>query len=132
MFVPKFLTRSITKDESRDAGMAAVLILLILWFALKRREFVVAAVALHIVNMVLPLVYRPFAVLWLGLSDLLGKIVSKILMSIVFFAVVTPIGFFRKLLGHDSLNLRAFKGGNHSVMLERNYKFTARDLERPY
>jgi hypothetical protein len=132
MSVPKFLKRRITKDESRDAGMAAVLLLLILWFVVKRREFVVAAVALHVVNMALPQIYRPFAVLWLGLSDLLGKVVSNVLMSVVFFAVVTPIGFFRRLLGKDSLKLRQFKTGTHSVMVARSYKFTAQDLERPY
>jgi hypothetical protein len=130
--VPRFLKRRITKDESRDSGMAVVLLFLILWFVLKRREFVVAAVALHVVNMTLPQIYRPFAVLWLGLSDLLGWVVSNILMSVVFFAVVTPIGLFRRLLGKDSLKLRVFKAGTDSVMVARSYKFTARDLERPY
>jgi hypothetical protein len=112
--------------------MALVLLLLILWFVLKRREFVVAAVALHVVNMVLPQIYRPFAVLWLGLSDLLGTVVSNILMCVVFFAVVTPMGLFRRLLGRDSLKLYVFKAGTDSVMVARNYKFTARDLEGPY
>jgi len=130
--VPKFLKRRVTKDDGRDAGMAVVLLLLILSFVLKRREFVVAAVVCHVVNMSLPQIYRPFAVLWLGFSDLLGSVVTNILMSIVFFGVVTPSGFFRKLLGKDSLKLGAFKSGADSVMVARNYKFTARDLERPY
>jgi len=77
-------------------------------------------------------VYRPLAVLWLGLSDLLGAIVSKVLLSIVFFGIVTPIGIVRRLLGKDSLKLRAFKAGSDSVMLERNHTFVAADLERPY
>lgn len=132
MSVPKFLKRRITKDESRDSGMALVLLLLILWFVLKRREFVVAAVALHVVNMTVPQIYRPFAVLWLGLSDLLAMVVSNLLMSIVFIAVVTPIGLVRKLLGKDSLKLNVFKASTDSVMVARGHKFTARDLEAPY
>lgn len=128
----KFLKRKITKNESRDTGMAMVLLLLILALPLKRKELVLGAIALHVLNMTVPQIYRPLAVLWLGFSDLIGAVVSKVLMFIVFFAVVTPIGAIRRLSGKDALKLRAFKAGKDSVMLGRNHTFTARDLERPY
>lgn len=128
----KFLKRKITKDQSRDTGMAMVLLLLIVAATRKREGYLIVAMALHVVNMIWPQIYRPFAVLWLGLSDLLGAVVSKILMSIVFFAVVTPIGLIRRLAGKDSLKLRAFKASQDSVMLERNHTFVGQDLERPY
>ena len=82
--------------------------------------------------MTVPRIYRPIAVVWLGFSDLLGAVVSRILLSIVFFGVVTPIGILRRLFGKDSLQLRAFKASNDSVMLERNHAFVGRDIERPY
>jgi hypothetical protein len=112
--------------------MAMVLLLLILWVPLKRKELIIGAIALHVLNMTVPQIYRPAAVLWLGLSDLLSAVVSKILMFVVFFAVVTPIGVLRRLAGKDALKLRAFKAGKDSVMLTRNHTFTGRDLERPY
>jgi len=128
----EFLRRKITRDQSRDTGMAMVLLLLILFFARKREGFLIGAVASHVLNMIAPQVYRPIAVVWLGFSDLLGTIVSKVLLSIVFFAVVTPIGFLRRVLGKDPLKLRAFKAGQDSVMLERNHVFVGADLEKPY
>jgi hypothetical protein len=128
----RFLKRRINIDESRDTGMAMVLLLLILWVVLKRKELVTGAIALHVLNMTLPQVYRPIAVLWLGFSDVMGAVVSKILMMVVFCAVVTPIGILRRLLSKDSLKLRVFKAGKDSVMLARNHTFTKRDLERPY
>jgi hypothetical protein len=128
----KFFTRKITKDQSRDTGMAMVLLLLIVFATRKREGYLIGAMVLHVLNMIVPQVYRPVAVLWLGLSDLLGSVVSKILLSIVFFAVVTPIGILRRLFGKDSLQLRAFKAGKESVMLERNHTFIGSDLERPY
>jgi hypothetical protein len=128
----QFLKRKITKDQSRDTGMAMVLLLLIVFATKKREGYLIGAMTLHVLNMIVPQVYRPAAVLWLGLSDLLGSIVSKILLSIVFFAVVTPIGIIRRLFGKDSLKLRAFKASQESVMLERNHTFIGSDLERPY
>jgi hypothetical protein len=122
----------ITKDQSRDTGMAMVLLLLILFMVTKRQEFVIGAAAVHILNMTLPRAYQPVARLWLALSRTLGTIVSTILLCIVFFVVVTPVGLLRRLLGEDSLALRGFKTGDDSVMVVRNHTFTGRDIERPY
>ena len=128
----EFLKRKITKDQSRDTGMAMVLLLLLLFVSRKREGFLIGAMVLHVLNMAVPLIYKPVAVLWLGLSDLLGAVMSRILLSIVFFLIVTPIGILRRLMGKDSLKLRAFKAGKDSVMLERNHTFIGRDLERPF
>jgi len=128
----KFFKRTITRDQSRDTGMAMVLLLLILFVVRKREAFLIGAMVLHVLNMILPQIYRPIAVVWLGLSDLLGTVVSKIVLSIVFFGIVTPIATVRRLLGKDSLKLRTFKAGQDSVMVERNHRFIGADLERPY
>jgi hypothetical protein len=128
-----FFKKKITKDQSRDTGMAMVLLLLLLSISPKRQHgYLIAAIAVHVVNMILPQVFRPIAVVWLGFSNLLGEIVPKVLLSIVFFLVVTPIGILRRLIGKDALKLRVFKGSQDSVMLERNHTFVGRDIEKPY
>lgn len=124
--------QKITKDKSRDTGMAIVLLLLLVAASRRREGYLIAAMVLHVLNMIWPQVYKPFAVLWFGLSDLMGAVVSKIMLSIVFFGVLTPIGMLRRLLGKDSLKLREFKQGKGSVMLERNHTFTGSDLQSPY
>jgi hypothetical protein len=130
--IEHFLKRKITADQSRDTGMAMVLLLLILSVVRGRQGFVTAAMVLLVVTMTAPKVYRHVAVVWLGLSELMGAVVSRLLLSIVFFAVVTPIGVLRRAMGKDSLKLRAFKGSQESVMLRRNHTFTGRDIEKPY
>lgn len=122
----------ITKDQSRDTGMAMVLLCLFVFLARKREGWLFAAIGLHVVNMIAPQVYKPVAVVWLGFSEFLGNISSKVLLSIVFFGVVTPIGVLRRLAGKDSLKLRAFKASQESAMWERNHKFTGKDIEQPY
>ena len=57
---------------------------------------------------------------------------SRVILTLIFFLVVTPIGLVRRLLGKDSLRLRAFKTSDDSVMLPRNHIFSGADLERPY
>jgi len=123
---------TMTKEQSRDTGMAMVLLLLILYAYLKWRGLLLGAILFQVLNMIVPQIFRPIAVVWLGLSNLLGAVASRVLLSMVFFTVVTPIGILRRLLGKDSLKLRAFKSGEGSVMSERHHTFTGADIERPY
>jgi len=55
-----------------------------------------------------------------------------VLLSILFFLVITPIGVLRRLFGKDSLKLRDFKASRDSATVERNHVFTAQDIEKPY
>ena len=51
-------------------------------------------------------ILTPLNLLWTKLGFLLGKIISPIVMGIIFFLVITPIGLFMKFLKKDLLNLR--------------------------
>src|SRR5207237_3715235 len=113
-------------------GMALVLLRLRFRAPFKRETLVTIAIVALIGDMTFPQLYRPVAVLWLGLSHLLGTVVSKILLTLVFFGVVTPIGLARKLLGFDSLKLKDFKSGENLVMVIRNHTFAGKDIEKPY
>ena len=48
----------------------------------------------------------PFNKLWFKFGMLLGKIISPIIMGIIFFLVVTPTGLIIRLLGKDVLSLK--------------------------
>ena len=50
-------------------------------------------------------VLSPLNKLWFKFGILLGKIISPIIMGIIFFLVVTPIGLIMRLIGKDVLNL---------------------------
>ena len=124
--------RRMTTDQCRDTGMAMVLLLLIFSITLKRNELVLDALVLQVITMTVPRIFAPIAVIWLGLSHRLGAVMSRVVLTVIFLLVVTPIGLVRRLLGNDSLRLRAFKASDDSVMLSRNHICSAADLERPY
>jgi hypothetical protein len=136
MKVRRFLSRvwrgDATPTQAKDTGMAVVLVLLLLWLAWRNDIYVVTAVVAHVLSMAIPQIWRPVAVIWFGFSHILGMVVSKVVLTIIFLLVVTPIGVCRRLAGSDSLKLKAFKKGRGSVMNARNYRFTGSDLERPY
>ena len=51
-------------------------------------------------------ILSPLNLLWFKFGILLGKIVSPIVMGIIFFLVVTPISVILKIFGKDVLNLK--------------------------
>ena len=128
----KVFETNISKDQSRDTGMGVVLLLLLVFLRTKREGVLIAAMLVHVVNMIWPIIYKPVAVVWLGVSHLMGTVMSKVLLSILFFLVITPIGVLRRLFGKDSLKLRDFKASRDSATVERNHVFTAQDIEKPY
>lgn len=52
-----------------------------------------------------PDVVHPLNRVWLRLGLLIGKVVNPVVMTVVFFAVFTPMGLIRRLLGKDALGL---------------------------
>ena len=51
-------------------------------------------------------ILTPLNRLWFKFGLLLGKFVSPLIMGIIFFVVVTPIGIIMRLLKKDLLNLK--------------------------
>ncbi|MGD2087381.1 MAG: hypothetical protein PVH61_14450 [Candidatus Aminicenantes bacterium] len=128
----KSVASKISKEQAKDAGMALVLILLLLGIFLKQQTFYPYAAAALVVNMILPGIYKPFAVLWFGAATFLGTIISKVLLTIVYIVLVVPVGLIRRLMGKDSLQLKKFKKDGASVFRERDHLFQSTDIENPY
>ena len=127
-----YFPRTISKKQASDTGMAAVLILLLIGLFTHNNLYYKIAIPVLVINMTFPMFYYLFAIIWLGFSQLLGTIVSKIILTIIYFIMVIPVGVFRRLLGKDSLQLSEFKKGNNSVMQTRDYNFLSEDIEKPY
>jgi hypothetical protein len=72
------------------------------------------------------------AVLWFGLSHIMGNLVSKVVLSLIFFVLVTPIGLIRRWAGKDSLQLGKWKKDRGSVFVAREGVILPEDLINPY
>ncbi|MCD4773523.1 MAG: hypothetical protein K8R41_09100, partial [Bacteroidales bacterium] len=127
----KYFPKTISKKQASDTGMAVVLILLLIGFFTNSDIYFKIAIPFLIINMIVPMFFYLFAFVWLGFSTLLGTIVSKIILSIVYIILVVPTGLFRRIIGKDPLQLKEFKKNKDSVMKTRNYSFSSKDIEKP-
>jgi hypothetical protein len=80
---------------------------------------IIVSLAFLIVGAVRPSLLQPLNRVWMRLGHLLGRIITPIVMGIMFYAVVTPVGLLkRKMGGQDSLHL-GFEPDKKSYWIER-------------
>jgi hypothetical protein len=124
--------KTISSEQCKDSGLALVLICMICYLVWKHQFLILLAIAFLLVAMTYPPIYKPFARLWFGLSTALGTVVSRIILTIVFYAVVLPVSLIRRALGKDAMKIKIWKKDNASVFRRREHRFSAKDLEHPY
>ena len=123
---------SASRDQARDTGMALTLVALIVFFATREIRYATIATAILLLDMIWPSFFKPLAKVWFGLSHVLGTVMSKVILTLTFFVVLTPMGLLRSLLGKDPMRVRQFKQGTDSVFRVRDHTFTAADIEQPF
>ena len=78
----------------------------------------IIAIIFLVLGLINSKVLSPLNKLWFKFGLLLGKIVSPLIMGIIFFFVVTPIAILMKLLNKDLLNLKFNK--NKTYWIEKS------------
>ena len=119
-------------QKEKDTGLALLLICLLLLFFTEKMYYIFPAMVILVFTMTWPRIFAPFSYVWFGLSKIIGEVVSKVLLTVVFLLVALPIGSIRKLLGADSMKLKQWKKDNDTCFTDTNHTVTADNLKRPY
>lgn len=105
--------RKVTVSSNRKFGLTIGTILIVLSVLPTilhhhpvRLWLMVPGVAILVLGLVAPALLEPFNRLWFRFGLLLGRLTNPIVMGVLFFAVLVPIGWFLRLRGHDLLRLR--------------------------
>ena len=118
--------------QAQETGMAMVLLCLIVHLFWESPVLLPLAIVLQVLMMTIPVVFKPLAVIWFGLSNKLGFIITNVILMILFFAIVTPVALVRRALGADPLLLKKWKREKRSIFKKRDHLFQADDLFKPY
>lgn len=99
------------KKTSVTVGIVLLIITFVLWY-LGKTSFIyfgaVGGLFIIISYIAVPLL-RPFHKLWMTLALILGWFMSRVILIILFYLVMTPIGLFAKLIGKRFLELKIDK-----------------------
>jgi hypothetical protein len=118
----------ISKEQTKEFGMLAVLVTSVLALFAGKNNLLIVVSTLALLTLLCPVVFYPFAVIWFGLSKWMGKISTGILLGVVFFIIVIPVGLIRKMMQLDALKIKQFKKTTGTVMINRDHIYEGLDL----
>ena len=100
----------ISSNRSFGVVFFIVFLLIALYPLLNNNEIRLWSLIISVLFLILGIlnskILSPLNKIWFKFGLLLGKIISPIIMGVIFFLVVTLIGFIMKLLGKDLINLK--------------------------
>jgi len=111
---------------NRNFGIVFTVVFLIIsfWPLLKNGDIRYWSLIISFIFFVLALmnskILTPLNKVWMKFGLILGKIVSPLVMGLIFFFVVTPTGIIMRLLGKDILNLK--KNSKNTYWLKKDNK----------
>ena len=107
--------------SNRNFGIVFFVVFLIISFypltyngGIKEWTLVISIIFL-ILGLINSKILNPLNRLWYKFGIFLGRIISPIIMALIFFLVVTPIGLIMRLLRKDLLNLKYNKSKSYWI-----------------
>ena len=79
-------------------------------------------------GIIIPILLKPIYILWMTFAVMLGWVMTRVILSIVFYFIMTPIGLLTRLLGEDFLALKKSNSGSYwnnrdqAVELNQDYE----------
>lgn len=75
----------------------------------------VVGIGLLLISICMPRILTPLNRGWFWLGQMLGKIVSPVVLGLIFFLLLTPIALIGKVIGRDELKLKKRKTDSYWV-----------------
>lgn len=121
-----------TQTYCKDTGLIIVLALLLTAYWKNHLILILPAIGILIAAMTFPMIFLPAAVIWNYFSIFLGKITNRIMLALIFIAIIIPVSLFRRSMGFDPMLRKKWKIGTDSVFLNRDHTFASKDLTTPF
>ena len=100
----------IGSNKSFGIVFFVVFLLIAIYPLINNGELRIWSLIIAIIFLILGLInskfLKPLNKLWFKFGLLLGKVVSPLIMGIIFFLVVTPTALIMRIIGKDLLNLK--------------------------
>jgi hypothetical protein len=93
--------------------------------------FILAAV-FFISGIIIPTLLKPVYKAWMVLSVVMGYIMTRVIMVIIFYLIVTPIGLIASLTGKKFLDMKIDKGTKSYWIVREKKQTVQSDYEKQF
>jgi hypothetical protein len=126
------------KSDWKKFGITMGIILSIIGFFLLWKKnnnynyILFLAAAFFITGLILPSILSPIYKAWMALAVVMNFIMTRVIMAVIFYLVVTPIGLIACLTGKEFLDMKIDKSAKSYWILREKTKKLKSDYERQF
>ncbi len=127
-----------TKKDLRKFGLSVGIVFLLIsallfWFEKNTYlYFTIAGTTLTILGIVYPLILKPLNKIWMSLSIILGWIMTRVILIILYYIVLTPTGIIAKIFRNNFLKLKNDKSNDSYWEVRKDRKIKKSDFENQF
>ena len=126
-----------TRKDLKNFGFTIGFILLIISGLLFYKEKNLFVYFLCIGSMLIglggiaPVILKPIYKIWMIFAVIIGWIMTRVILSVLFFSIITTIGIFTRLIGKDFLSLKSRNQKSYWNSRDREYELN-QDYEKQF
>ena len=132
--------KNITSDkgELRKFGIISGIILSLIgcFFFWQKRDFYfyffIISLIFFLFSFVFPIVLKPIQKIFMSISIIIGWFVTRVIMIVIFYLIVTPIGLMLRLSGKDFLNKNNNNNSSSYWIPKENDEFNKQKYENQF
>ena len=92
----------------------------------------VVSAVFFIFGITLPVILKPIQKVWMSIAILMGFVMTRVILIVLFYLVVTPIGLLAKLFGKDFLDLKFNRNADSYWIARKANGFERSEYERQF
>ena len=125
------------KDLRKFGLTIGILLLLIAFFLIWKNRpsqfyFLYIGAFLVLAGFLFPSILRPLNKVWMTLAVLLGWVMTRVILSLLFYLVITPISLIARIFGKHFLDLKIDKSRASYWVKRKNVPSSPVDYERQF
>ncbi len=85
--------------------------------------FIGVGLVFQIIAQIFPTLFLPLQKIWMSFSVVMGFIMTRVILAVLFYLVISPISFISKIFGKDFLNLKIEKDKkSYWILRDKEYE----------
>ena len=114
------------KSSNRSFGIIFFIVFLLIsvWPIMDGQAFRVWSLVISLIFLILGIlnskILTPLNLAWIKLGEILGRFIAPVVMAVIYFLIVTPIGLFMRIIGKDLLNIKFLQNSSYWIKREKN------------
>lgn len=93
--------------------------------------YLLTGIVLVLIGFIVPFLLKPFYYPWMSFAIILGFVMTRLILTVFYFLVITPVGLLMRSFGKDPLNRKIDKNSK-TYWLKKEYLIKDRSRFEKY